>query len=104
MGQSNRETATGRRGLRRLLIGLALAAGVVFYAMHMRAALLGMDIAKMNGSGFWRGASAVLLTPQERGDIKQFTSDKQHDWEKFFTLASGMTVRQVIDSHRQTAR
>ncbi|MEJ8676485.1 hypothetical protein [Chromobacterium amazonense] len=66
--------------------------------LRMRSSLLAMDIGEMNKSQFWKASSLVLLDGQERSALSHFTSDKATNWHKFFTLASGMTVRQVIES------
>ncbi|POZ60189.1 hypothetical protein [Chromobacterium alticapitis] len=73
-----------------LLIGIA--------GLRMRSSLLAMDIGEMNKSPFWRVSTLVLLDDGERGAITRFTGDKNSNWHKFFTLASGMTVREVIEN------
>lgn len=82
-----------------LLLVLLLIAG--WGGLRARHSLLMMDIAKMNTSKPWKMASLVLLTPDERRQIKDFTHDKHEDWDKFFTLASGISIQKIIDTQSQ---
>lgn len=72
-----------------------LAAGALY--LHLRATLLAKDISEMNQSPLWKTSSLVLLHADEREALRRFTEDKHSNWHKFFTLAGGMTVRQVIE-------
>ncbi len=92
---------TQSRWRKPLIIILALLAIGVWSGARARHTLLAMDIAKMNTSQNWKMASLVLLTPEERQDIKLYTHDKHDSWDKFFTLASGITIQKVIDTQRQ---
>ncbi|UTH76652.1 hypothetical protein [Chromobacterium sp. IIBBL 290-4] len=84
------------------MVLLLLACGTTYKGM--RSSLLGMDIADMNKSGFWKASTLVLLSDDERAAISRFTSDKHTNWHTFFTLASGLNVQQVIEKGEAKAR